>query len=488
MATAAEIAASGNGTATAEQKFSRLTLTAMVVGSMVGAGIFSLPGRFGAATGPFGALIAWAIAGGGMLMLAFVFQFLAERKPDLDSGIFAYAQAGFGNYLGFAAAFGFWAGTCVGNTFYFILIKSTLGLFFPVFGDGNTVVAVLCSSVILWLVHFMILRGIKEAAFINVIVTIAKIVPIIVFVVFVALAFDSGLFTASFWGGGEYDTADVFTQVRSTMLVTVFVFIGVEGASVYSRYARKRADVGFATVTGFIGVLCLMILVTLLCYGVLTRPELGALRQPSMAGVLEAVVGPWGAKFVSAGLIISVLGAYLAWSLLAAEVPFSAARSNLMPAFLKHTNQNDVPSTALWLTNIIVQLFLIVTLFAEYAFDVALELTSAMTLIPYVLVAGYGLLLAQRGETYEVRPEERSRQRMIAAIATVYTIFMIVAGGLKFVLLSCLLFAPGTLLYFMARREQRLQVFTTLEWLLFVAVVAGAAACLYALATGALTI
>ena len=78
-----------------------------------------------------------------------------------------------------------------------------------------------------------------------------------------------------------------------------------------------------------------------------------------------------------------------------------------MPAFLKHENQNKVPSTALWLTNIIVQLFLIVTLFAQYAFDVALELTSAMTLIPYVLVAGYGLKLAQRGETYEVAPQER---------------------------------------------------------------------------------
>jgi arginine:ornithine antiporter / lysine permease len=487
MATAAEIPVAGVA-APAEQKFSRLTLTAMVVGSMVGAGIFSLPGRFGAATGPFGALIAWAIAGGGMLMLAFVFQFLAERKPDLDSGIFAYAQAGFGDYLGFAAAFGFWAGTCIGNVTYFILIKSTLGLFFPIFGDGNTITAVLCSSVILWLVHVMILRGIKEAAFVNTIVTIAKVVPIIVFVVFVALAFDSGLFIASFWGGGEYGTAEIFNQVRSTMLVTVFVFIGVEGASVYSRYAGKRADVGFATVTGFIGVLCLMILVTLLCYGVLTRPELGALRQPSMAGVLEAVVGPWGAKFVSAGLIISVLGAYLAWSLLAAEVAFSAARSNLMPAFLKHENRNKVPSTALWLTNIIVQLFLIVTLFAQYAFDIALELTSAMTLIPYVLVAGYGLKLAQRGETYEVRPEERSRQRIIGAIATVYTIFMIVAGGLKFVLLSCILFAPGTVLYFMARREQKLQVFTPLEWLLFVAVLAGAVVGFYALATGAITI
>jgi arginine:ornithine antiporter / lysine permease len=278
-----------------------------------------LPGRFGAATGPFGALIAWAIASTGMLMLAFVSQFLAERKPGLDSGIFAYAKAGFGNYLGFAAAFGFWAGTCVGNSTYFILIKSTLGLFFPVFGDGNTITAVVCSSIILWTVHFMILRGIKEAAFINTIVTTAKVVPIIVFVIFVALAFDSELFSASFWGGGAYTSGDVFNQVRGTMLVTVFVFIGVEGASVYSRYAKTRADVGFATVTGFIGVLCLMILVTLLCYGVLTRPELCALRQ---AGALEAVVGPWGAKFVSAGLIISVLGAYLAWSLLAAEVAF----------------------------------------------------------------------------------------------------------------------------------------------------------------------
>jgi arginine:ornithine antiporter/lysine permease len=487
MATAAEIPASG-AAAPVEQKFSRLTLTAMVVGSMVGAGIFSLPGRFGAATGPFGALIAWAIAGGGMLMLAFVFQVLAERKPDLDSGIFAYAKAGFGNYLGFAAAFGFWAGTCVGNTTYFILIKSTLGLFFPIFGDGNTVIAVVCSSVILWTVHFMILRGIKEAAGINTIVTIAKIVPIIVFVVFVALAFDSELFWASFWGGGEYSAADIFNQVRSTMLVTVFVFIGVEGASVYSRYAKKRADVGFATVTGFIGVLCLMILVTLLCYGVLTRPELGALRQPSMAGVLEAVVGPWGAKFVSAGLIISVLGAYLAWSLLAAEVPYLAARSDLMPAFLKHENQNQVPSTALWLTNIVVQLFLIVTLFAQYAFDIALELTSAMTLIPYVLVAGYGLKLAQRGETYQVAPEERRKDLIVAAIATAYTAFMIVAGGLKFVLLSCILFAPGTLLYYLARREQNLQVFTALERLLFFAIVAGAVVGIYALATGIIAI
>src|SRR5690606_39968710 len=92
------------------QKLSLFALTAMVVGSMVGAGIFNLPARFGSATGPFGALIAWAIAGTGMYMLARVFQALAEKRPDIDSGVFAYAKEGFGNYVGFLSAFGYWLG------------------------------------------------------------------------------------------------------------------------------------------------------------------------------------------------------------------------------------------------------------------------------------------------------------------------------------------------------------------------------------------
>ena len=91
------------------------------------------------ATGVYGALIAWAIAGVGMLMLAFVFQTLANRKPDLDAGVYAYARAGFGPYLGFASAFGYWASACVGNVSYWVLIKSTLGAVVPVFGDGNTI-------------------------------------------------------------------------------------------------------------------------------------------------------------------------------------------------------------------------------------------------------------------------------------------------------------------------------------------------------------
>jgi arginine:ornithine antiporter / lysine permease len=470
------------------QKMSLPMLTAMVVGSMVGAGIFSLPRTFGAATGPVGAIIAWAIAGGGMYMLARVFQALAERKPDLDAGVFAYAKAGFGDYPGFLSAFGYWIGSCIGNVSYWVLIKATLGAFFPVFGDGNTPVAILVASVGIWLFHFMILRGVKNAAFVNSIVTVAKIVPILIFIIILAFSFHAGLFSQNLYGGPDMPQTSLFEQVRATMLVTVFVFLGIEGASVYSRYARERADVGKATIIGFIGVTGLMVLVTLLPYAVLARSEIAGIRQPSMAGVLEAVVGHWGAIFISVGLLVSVLGAYLAWSLIAAEVLFVAAKNGDMPKVFATENKQQVPAAALWATNIVVQLFVISTYWSRDAFALMLSLTSAMSLIPYLFVAAFGAKIAGRRETYDQRPEERNRDLVIAGIAVIYTVFMILAGGLKFLLLSAILYAPGTLLYVWARREQARRVFAMVDWGVAAVAVVAAIYCAYSLGTGGMTI
>jgi arginine:ornithine antiporter/lysine permease len=465
---------------------SRLQLTAMVVGGMVGAGIFSLPRTFAGATGPFGAVIAWLIAGTGMYMLARVFQALAERKPDLDAGVFAYAKAGFGDYPGFLSAFGYWIGSCIGNVSYWVLIKATLGRFFPVFGDGNTVTAIVVASIGIWLFHFMILKGVQQAAAINTVVTIAKIIPILVFIVILIFSFKADLFRANFYGGGL--EGGLFSQVRATMLVTVFVFLGIEGASVYSRYARKRSDVGAATIAGFIGVTGLMVLVSMLPYAVLARTDIAGMRQPSMAAVLEAVVGHWGVVFVSVGLLISVLGAYLAWSLICAEVLFAAAKTEDMPKVFATENANKVPAAALWLTNIVVQLFVISTYFSSDAFALMLSLTSAMTLIPYLFVAAYGFKVSKDGAAYASRPEGRQRDLIMACVAVFYTVFMIYAGGLKFLLLSAVLYAPGTALYIWARREQDKTVFQPVDWVVFVVAVVGAAVGVYGLATGMITV
>jgi len=475
-------------TTSQDRKLSRGALIALVVGSMIGSGIFALPSAFGRSTGGFGALIAWAIAGTGMLMLALVFQTLSRRRPDLDTGIYAYAKAGFGNYLGFASAVGYWIGCCLADVACLVLIKATLGQFFPVFGDGSTAVAILSASVILWGVHFLVLRGVKEAAALNTIATVAKIVPIAVFLVVAAAGFKADIFAWNFWGGEERSLPSLASQVRNTMLVTVFVFVGIEGASVYSRHAKKREDVGTATVLGFLGVLCLLILVTMFSYGVLLRPDLQALPTPAMAGVFASIVGPWGLVFISVGLLISILGNYLSWSLLAAEVLHSAAKNQTMPSVLARENANKVPAAALWLTNIVIQLFLLVTWFAEYAFTLALKMTSSMTLIPYLLVAAYGLKLAWTGKTYEQDGRSRTGDWIRGALATLYAAGMLYAGGPKFLLLSAILYAPGTFLYVLARREQKQQLFTAPERVVFGVLVLAALAALWALVSGAIAV
>lgn len=193
------------------------------------------------------------------------------------------------------------------------------------------------------------------------------------------------------------------------MLATVFLFLGVEGASVYSRYAKKREHVGQATLLGFVSVLAVFASVTIVSYGILSRAEIAQLRQPSMAGVLEAAVGHWGAVFVSAGLIISVLGAYLAWTLMAAEVLFVAAKDNDMPRFLKRVNAAGAPSASLLMTTVLIQIMMFVTLASENAFDFALNMTSALSLIPFVLAAGYALKLVLSPKPSESRPRVAPR-------------------------------------------------------------------------------
>ena len=433
-------------------------------------------------------LIGWVITAIGMLTLAFVFQTLANRKPDLDGGVYAYAKAGFGDYMGFSSAWGYWISAWLGNVGYFVLLFSTLGYFFPIFGEGNTPAAVIGASVLLWAVHFLVLRGIKEAAFINLVTTVAKVVPLVLFVLIAVFAFKLDIFTADIWGVKNPDLGSVMNQVRNMMLVTVWVFIGIEGASIFSSRAEKRSDVGKATVIGFITVLLFLMLVNVLSLGIMTQPELAKLQNPSMAAVLEHVVGHWGAVLISVGLIISLLGALLSWVLLCAEIMFAAAKDHTMPEFLRKENANHVPVNALWLTNAMVQVFLVITLFSASTYLSLIYLATSMILVPYLWSAAYALLLAVRGETYENALKERKKDLFIGAVALIYAVWLLYAGGTKYLLLSALLYAPGAILFAKAKHELGKPIFTNVEKLIFAAVVIGALVAAYGLYDGFLTL
>ncbi|MBI6952610.1 arginine:ornithine antiporter/lysine permease [Pseudomonas sp. TE6288] len=463
-------------------------LVALVVGSMIGGGIFSLPQNMAASAGVGAVLIGWAITAVGMLTLAFVFQTLANRKPDLDGGVYAYAKAGFGDYMGFSSAWGYWISAWLGNVGYFVLLFSTLGYFFPIFGEGNTPAAVIGASVLLWAVHFLVLRGIKEAAFINLVTTVAKVVPLALFALICLFAFKLDVFTADIWAVGTPELGSVMNQVRNMMLVTVWVFIGIEGASIFSSRAEKRSDVGKATVIGFVTVLLFLVLVNVLSLGVMTQPELAKLQNPSMAAVLEHVVGHWGAVLISVGLIISLLGALLSWVLLCAEIMFAAAKDHTMPEFLRRENANHVPANALWLTNAMVQIFLVITLFSNSTYLSLIYLATSMILVPYLWSAAYAFLLAWRNETYEQALAERKKDLIIGGIALLYAIWLLYAGGVKYLLLSALLYAPGAILFAKAKREVGQPIFTSVEKLIFAAVVAGALVAAYGLYDGFLTL
>ena len=463
-------------------------LVALVVGSMIGGGIFSLPQNMAASAGVGAVLIGWAITAVGMLTLAFVFQTLANRKPDLDGGVYAYAKAGFGDYMGFSSAWGYWISAWLGNVGYFVLLFSTLGYFFPIFGEGNTPAAIIGASILLWAVHFLVLRGIKEAAFINLVTTVAKIVPLVLFTLICLFAFKLDVFTADIWGLGTPELGSVMNQVRNMMLVTVWVFIGIEGASIFSSRAEKRADVGKATVIGFVTVLLFLVLVNVLSLGIMTQPELAKLQTPSMAAVLEHVVGHWGAVLISVGLIISLLGALLSWVLLCAEIMFAAAKDHTMPEFLRRENANQVPANALWLTNAMVQIFLVITLFSSSTYLSLIYLATSMILVPYLWSAAYAFLLALRNETYEQALAERKKDLFIGAIALLYAIWLLYAGGVKYLLLSALLYAPGAILFAKAKREVGQPIFTNVEKLIFAAVVVGALVAAYGLYDGFLTL
>jgi arginine:ornithine antiporter/lysine permease len=471
------------------RRLTLLPLAAMVVGSMIGAGTFSLPHDMSAHAAPGPVLIGWSITGIGMLALAFVYQGLAMRKPTLNSGPYAYARAGFGSYIGFQSAWGYWVSAWLGNVSNAVVIFSALAFFFPVFGHGNNLASLIGASVGVWLMHWLVLRGVRQAAFVNMVSTVTRLAPIGVFVVVAVFAFNYDKFTWNFWGiakGGDVSLGSVADQVRSTMIVTLWGFIGIEGASVLSARAANRADVGRATVIGFLSALTIYVLVSLLSTGVLTQKELAGLTAPSMAGVLASLIGPWGAAVVSVGLVVSVAGAFLSWSMLSAEIPFAAAKDGTFPKWFAKENAAGSPVNALWITNALVQLFLVVTYFRESSYQFLYTIASVAILPPYVFSGAYALELALTGETYEIDSSRRTRDLVTGAVATLYGLWLCYAARLSELLMATILFAPATLIYMAARRERREKLFTPVEAVIAVVFTGAGLVAIYLRATGRL--
>ncbi|WP_120429656.1 basic amino acid/polyamine antiporter [Acinetobacter baylyi] len=431
-------------------KIGLLSLTALVFSSMVGSGVFSLPQNMAAVANGSALLFAWLITGIGIIFLALSLLYLTRQRPDLDGGIYNYAREGFGDLIGFCSAWGYWLCTTIGIVGYVVIAFSAVGMFTDTpehiyFGEGNTLYALIGSSIFVWLIHWLVSRGIKEAALVNLMATIAKIVPLVVFIVFSFVAFKLELFKLNF-----LDTSlqmPVWQQVRDVMLITLWVFTGIEGAVVLSSRAKKRNDIGKATLLGVLLALAFYVMVTVLAYGINTRSEIAGMHNPSMATILGQLIGIPGTIVITLGLIISVSSSYLSWTLFATEIPYLAAKNGAFPKIFLKTNQNNVPISSLWLTSIVVQISLIAVCFFNKNYTQLLLISSVMILLPYFLVSAFYLKESTR--------HKRTKHIVIASIATVYAVWLLYAAGLSLLLLSGIFYALGLLIFFYSRFSMR---------------------------------
>lgn len=447
------------------------SLVGLVVGSMVGAGIFNLVQGTAQAAGPIATIIAWLITGVGMIFLILSFRNLTIKKPRLNAGIYSYAEAGFGKYVGFNSAWGYWISAWIGNIAYATAVFSALGYFFPsVFADGQNWVSVIGMSVLLWGVYFLILGGVKTASFINAVVTAAKLIPLAIFILAIFISFRLGLFNQDLWGlaGKTFSASAAIEQVRNMMLVTVWVFIGIEGAVVFSGHAKKRSDIIKATLIGFIAVLSMYVLMTVLAFGVASQSELANLSSPAMANLLEKMVGSWGAWLVNIGLIISVVGGWLAWTMFAAELPYQAAKNKAFPAIFAKENDHNAPIVSLLVTTILVQLFMLsIPGTNGSAYNIGIMISTSAILIPYALSAFYQLKLSI-GEKKTVA--HRSFNIFVGVMASIYALWLLYAAGLEYLLITVFLYAPGMIVYVLMRIKNRKKIFTKYEFVLAVAI------------------
>ncbi|WGE70352.1 basic amino acid/polyamine antiporter [Actinobacillus equuli subsp. haemolyticus] len=448
-------------------KIGLFSLTALVLSSMIGSGIFSLPQNMAEVAGAQALLIGWLITGIGIIFLGLSFFFLSRIKPELEGGIYTYAREGFGDFVGGVSAWGYWLCTAIGSVGYLVVAFEGLGTFVDseshtIFGQGNTVASILGASAIVWLVHHLIARGIREAAFVNLVATIVKTLPLFLFIGLAIWFFSPEQFVQDFNGSklGE----NTLEQVKGTMLITLWVFVGVEGASVLSAHAKKKSDVGLATILGILITLVLYVSITVLSLGILPREVIAEMPNPSMAGLMEQMMGAGGKIIITFCLIVSVLASYMSWTMFSSEIPYQAAKTKVFPKLLNRTNINGTPIAGLWLTNITIQISLLLVLFTGKGYSMLIQLSTTMILVPYFLVGAYLFKVA-------MKQNEAWYIKLTGAMASIYGLWIVYAAGLDYLLLSVVLYMPGVLLFFHARYKNTGKLQLTKSELLLLAII-----------------
>ncbi len=443
------------------RKLGVIALAALVVSAMIGGGIFSLPQNMSQSASVTAVIIAWVITGVGMYFIANTFRILADARPDATTGIYAYARLGFGRFAGFQMAWAYWLCNIFGNVGFAVLLMDAFNYFFPgTFTGGNNFWSIVGGSVVIWTMNFAVLAGMKQAAFINTVGTICKLVPIALFILIMLFAFHWAIFSTDMLGTETIPAHNIkplggmLSQVQSTMMVTLWAFIGIEGAVVVSGKAKSQSAVGKATLLGFLGCLIIYALLSILPFGRMYQPQLAGLANPSTAPLLQDVVhGRWAGVVMNLGVIVALLTSWLAFTIMIAQIPYAAAMDGTFPRIFKKENANGTPSVSLVVTSAIMQLTMIVVYFASNAWNTMLTITSVMILPPYLACTLYLWKICATKQYPEGMPVRFHFALFCGVAGSLFALWMIYSAGLSYLMMAFIFLLIGIPVFVWARRN-----------------------------------
>lgn len=455
-----------------KEKLSVLGLAAIVLSAMIGGGVYDLPKDMAENANGLGQILAWLITGVGMWFITNMFMQLSQLKPKLTTGLYKYGEQGFGKFTGFFIAWGYWICECFTNCAYAILLMSTLNFFFPgKFTGGNNWLSIVIASIFLWLMSFIIISGIRNANSVEIIATIGTFVAVIIFIISMVVHFHWSIFTQNVSliniSNASQHYGSLFNQISKSLMVTLWVFGGIEGAVVLSDRAKSQNDVRKATFVGFIICLLIYTCISLVPLGIFSAHHVSQLVSPSMASLLSLVWhSEWGKIIISAALLITVFSGWLTWTLILAEMPYAAAKDGAFPKIFAKENKRKIPVVSLIGATVVIQIILIFAHFSQNAFETMYTCVGTLTVPPYLICALYLIKLS-----FIPSNKINVKACLVGFIAAIYTIIMGYSAGINYLTIAFIVYLIGLPVYMWNQFEKQVRPWFTKNELIFVVVI-----------------
>ena len=395
--------------------------TAIVVGNMMGSGVFTSPQTLAQVTNPYANIVAWVITGIGSIILALSFANLGTAYPE-TGGPIVYVEKAYGKFMAFLVAWTFWIGCWIGNAAIVTAIIRYLTLFFPQVAS-NKVLSFVITSGILWLFTFINCIGVKEAGYIGIISTVLKLGVIVVFAVIALIGFNPAYLRT-------YTSEAVrgWNTLPQAISVTLWSFVGLESASISGgEIENPEVNIRKSTFLGTLAVAIIYLVLAVLAMGGVPQAELASSNAP-LATIIDRITGAsWGGRFIALGIIISILGAISGWILTTARLAFAAGEEGLFPSFFKRIHPKyQTPVTALVVTGVCTNLILILNYVSTLtaAFDFMVNLATLSFIPVYALTAGAEIiLLFKKGEMNIIRFIFANLRPLLGFFYSIYIIY-----------------------------------------------------------------